>query len=515
MSPAGHAPTNESSLLLAVAGPGLYRTNVFHVTQLPVEATRREINRQRERDEAKRRLGRATGSTGGLRLGPPPSDDEAGKAVAQLDDPVLRLIHELFWFWPRDLGEGASDEALIAVRSGDVERARDLWSRRAAQHSEAMVSVHNLAVLTHAEAIELELGDDARAREADGRRLWGEALGLWRYLLEHESFWSQVSARVRALHDPRLTTGTPRRLRESLPLALLVTNGRLAVALARDDPERARAHMDIIAASGFDDADRDQAIRLALEPIQNSLASLCSLATDQADAHPEEGEKAARSLLEQAQPLLATLDVFVPEGEARRDDAHDEVVQSVLGCQISYARETDDWETSRQLLEDVAPLAGTARARTHIDSELQKVTMNAMAATGRAPVAHESALELFHGQCWFCKNAGASDETAVAFSFRRFGETADVRVPRCDACRSRHTGQVVRGGLLVLAAPLAILAAVIWSNASTTWQVIGVVAVLLFLHRSSYVRSGPGQARSFPAVRRMLDEGWTIGATRL
>src|SRR5690606_13301810 len=97
---------------------------------------------------------------------------------------------------------------------------------------------HNLAILGHWKALDqereiltstnrCELTEQTR-RQFDSH--WDFAFRYWESLCANEEFWALAAERIRALNDPRLTTGFLRRFSQWLPIAFDNINADLAVA---------------------------------------------------------------------------------------------------------------------------------------------------------------------------------------------------------------------------------------------------------------------------------------------
>jgi hypothetical protein len=251
-----YAEATESTLggscpaLIEAAHPEVYRRNAFRLTGLSVEATPRDISRHTERLRMMQKFKAKVASRSPLALSPPPDEHAVREAVHKLHDPEHRLIDEFFWFWPNQLGQSNPDKALAFLSGDDIDHAAKYWSQME-QSSETYVSMHNLAVLFHCLALDLE--QEALSRQLKEQELktlgehWVHAFKRWKVLLDHEPFWSRLTARIRALQDPRLTTGLARRVRASLPLALLSINAALAVRYAEaGNTEAAKRQVEII-----------------------------------------------------------------------------------------------------------------------------------------------------------------------------------------------------------------------------------------------------------------------------
>lgn len=434
--------------LLEAGRVDVYRVNAFRVTQLPVDATTREIARQTEKLRVLEKLGGVAGAgSGPLRLEPQPDQHAMREALQRLRDPERRLVDELFWFWPQQLGQGQRDESLAALGRGDVMGAARGWLQQEREGSESNVSMHNLAVLSHAMALDLEhtqrRGELEEAARKERDRCWPQALKRWRTLLEHEGFWSRLTARIRELDDPRLTTGTVRRMRASLPLALLTINAQLAVQAAEAGQSgEAQRHAEILRESGFATAVVEEALRRALEPVRDRIQTLCKAAEAEGDKDVEHADRVARRLQQQAGPLLEVMDRLLPAGNPMRDGVHDEVALRALGCQIQHGNKTENWKTSKDLLEMTLPMAASESAKGRIQDNLRIVTANL------------ESQQMF-GTCFFCKQNKADD--AVGIEVKMHGEVVrtptfqgtritwkhgSIKVPRCGECRVAHDSQI-------------------------------------------------------------------------
>ncbi len=505
--------TSGSEVLLEAARPDLYRVNAFRIAGLPVDATARDISRQAEKLKVMEKLGGTRQANGPLPLDPAPDSDAMREAMQRLHDPERRLVDEFFWFWPHQLGQSKSDEALAALGRGDVKGAAEIWAKQENYHSDSNISMHNLAVLSHTAALDLEhvaltkplLDDQKKQRDS----YWLQAFRRWKILLQYEGFWSRLTARIRELDDPRLTTGTARRMRVSLPLALLSINAQLAVRAAeRGDTVEAHRHIEIMKRweeSTPKDTQQEsvsvieiktcptcgqvakmdvipgalwcswcgkevgnaaiaksrgrpflppvveEALRRAVEPIRERIKTLCKTAEPEADADPAHADQVTKRLLEQTRPVLTVLDTLLPAGNPTRDGAHDEVALRALACQIPFGNKTENWKVSLKLLEQTLPIAASESARERIQQNIRTVKANLD-------------YQLQYGTCWFCKQPRPED--AAVAEVKMYGnvirtptregariqwQNMTVKVPRCKRCNvghARNRSFPVVGGVL-------------------------------------------------------------------
>lgn len=382
-------------LLLDAAGPEIFRANAFRVTGLPVDATARDISRQADKlrmiqkfGGGMRHLKMMENLGGGIRqsgwllpLDPPAEDDAMRDSLQRLRDPERRFIDEFFWFWPQSAGHSEDDQALTILGRGDIKAAADMWTRQAAQNADDNISAHNLAVLSHALALDMELlaqtGPLPDHQKTELVSRWEEAFKRWKAVLEQDGFWNRVTARIQELADPRLTAETTRRMRKSLTLALVLINAQLAVRAAeRGDAGEVNRQLRLMRGSGFGQSVYDKAVRRVSEPIRERIYNLCKMAEREAEADPDSADQVALRLLDHTQSMLAAMDCLVTEGNPTRDGAHDEVALRVLGCLISFANQTGNWKVALDILQKALPIAARETARAKIEENIKILKNN-------------------------------------------------------------------------------------------------------------------------------------------
>lgn len=362
----------------ARATPALYRANAFRITGLPVDATARDIARRRERLQAREKLGIAVAQVNGVfRLEPPPDAHAIQEAEHRLRDPERRLVEEFFWFWPMEGGSSRQDEALAALQQGDIGTAAAHWMRQESQR-DGGVPTHNLAVLAHLAALDLEhLAQNRPLTDRERQRrdtYWEDAFGRWKALLNQEAFWSRLTTRIRELDDPSLTTGISRRIHSTLPLALLAINAQLALnAAEQQDSSEAQRHLRLMRTGGFETPAVDQALREAADPLRERIQTICKTAEADANADPVHADQVTRRLVDQTHPLLSALDTLLPAGHTLRDASHDEVALCALTCQVSFGNKTENWTVSLELLEMALPVAVSESARERLKENIRIV----------------------------------------------------------------------------------------------------------------------------------------------
>lgn len=365
--------------LLKAATPELYRDNAFRVLGLLTTATTRDIERHQRNLKMSAKLG--IGSTGQDQRGylplPPPDDDAIQRATERLRDPESRFIDEFFWFWtPRTAS--ARDEALDLLFANRVNETAGILEQQK-EHDATGITSHNLAVLYHARALDFEHraatdGFTKGELETCGR-WWKGAYREWRQLLNNESFWSQVTARIRELNDPRLTTGLARRIRHSLPKAIFQINALLAVRAAEEaDEATCNYHIQLAREFGFGKELLDAVLGEVITPIRHRIRMACDRLRGNTDVKTGHGNLLAWEFLLESRPLLKIVDLLLAEGGLLRESVHDEIAGTVTDAAISYVNATEDWDEGIALLLQAQNLALSESLRARIKKNLNTAT---------------------------------------------------------------------------------------------------------------------------------------------
>jgi|EBPBio282013_DNA_FD.fasta_scaffold01154_8 hypothetical protein len=520
--------------LLARCGADLYRANAFRVTGLGVEAGGREIARQAERLRTMQKLGSAIRPGGAPALEPPPDTDALRQASQRLADPEQRLVDELFWFWPLTAGCADPDPALAALARGDLAEAARQWTTRELNDD---ASAHNLAVLAHLQALDLEhLGGGLPSESAQQQsKFWLDAQQQWRKVLQNEAFWGRLTARVRILDDPRLTTGLVRRIRQALPEMLLTINAQLAVAaLERQETDRAYRHLTLIRASGFDQAAIDAALARVIQPFRKRLMTLIDTARNEAQAAPRSADVVAERLLLQSKGLTSILCAILPTESTVRVTLLDELASCADRCLTVFVNETRKWSRCLELEKQIHAIAASPGLRSTIEEEMEVCERNA-------------ADEEHYGVCWFCKKQaptpscemevklyGDVKSTQQGNMVRTTWNIRTMMAPRCNGCRQLHQkwqGVFDKSFWVIMFLGYLITVAIILQDAKGHWLaafVLGlfglfpsavagaVILALLFSIKSlglkmKYGIQNEGAANDFPPIVALMKAGWKRG----
>lgn len=510
---------------LEMAVPELYRKNAFRLLGLSVNASQQQITRRRQELALEAKLGTGGEHAAGMPLAviPAPDEDALREAARRLRDPESRFLDELLWPWP--LGaQDAPDAALTALEHGDAQGAIATWEA-ASKAPAGWVADHNLAVIYHLLALDLEcLGGReglAAGQVRQKKAYWAQALAFWRAAFASDDFWGVAATRAQRLRDPRLDGEALAGLKARLPAALLCINGRLAAraAQAGDDAE-ARWHARLAHDSSFEAEAVEQALLLAAQPTRDAVKPLCADADREVEAAPRRGGEAAGRLMDAAGPLLAVLDALLPGKHQALVAVHDEVAVKVLRLQIAYASETHDWALSLQLLQRALPLARGAEAKKRLTENIAIVEGNLRSL-----------------RCWFCQEKPRDEGARVLIPmFKITGrlpvpggvriqyQTAKVPVPRCGRCRAVHRATTMINVLALTAGIVLGLGGCARVLAGHGPQVNGLFVLALgwaagaIIGKIASRMARPkkvkpeGVKMEFPEIKKLKREGWSVGS---
>ena len=201
-------PVSQCKALLDTCTVRVYSENAFRILNAPVDVSPRRLKRCASDLQAAIDLDElAEEYPRFLRPRPLPASESIRRASHQLQDPLLRFVHEFFWFWPMQWGRSASDEGLLALKAHGARQAESIWVPIATKGTgqEACVAKHNLAVLWHFLALrgELHILEPSHRGTTippdEEKRLdlgWQYAFKYWEALCPDEAFW-----RLLAGHD--------------------------------------------------------------------------------------------------------------------------------------------------------------------------------------------------------------------------------------------------------------------------------------------------------------------------
>ena len=341
------SPENDAQRAASIAGalielavPTLYRTNAFRITGLATHLAPRDIARQIQILQMKVKLAEAISADSVLPLDLPPTADSIRRAAQLLKDTEQRFLHELFWVW----NEPASDE-----------------------DNSGMVKTHNAAVLSAAEALDLELLDEAGGlhTEADRQHLWSlwkKSAVAWAGILGDGRFWAYLQNRISKLDDPRLGQWTTLELQDGLPRAIGKIHAiqayrsgvRQGVGIARQHANWARRFAGECAMEMLVDA---------LRPLREQASAACMRLGVEVKREPSQAPEYIRDFLARWVPLVSVADAILGPPHLVASDLADTVAAAARDLVIGHYNSTTDTEKPELVLSLLEQLRAMAHGQ--------------------------------------------------------------------------------------------------------------------------------------------------------
>lgn len=290
--------------LETLQGRNLFYDNAFGVTGLPFDASNRQV--RRARDESRSAFYEPPAGYPHAPIPPSEEADHRTEAFEHLQDPLTRLIHELFWV----------DEDPSSTRSR--------------------------AVADLSAALEATAPDDDPI-DAATRTLWSDSLSAWSQLLGDRATWDDTFNRVDRINDRRLTRSMVAHLREQLPHHFVRCIANTAASLARVRPYNGRRVASALRVAGkvsagsFDSAQVDEALRAA---VSEEIAAVEAARDAAIDAGAARGVEAAARLLRVTAKPLTTIDAILSKDPVA-DGCHDSVARGVNNCVVGQSNHTN------------------------------------------------------------------------------------------------------------------------------------------------------------------------------
>lgn len=383
--------------LLTAARPNLYRMNAFRVADLASDATDREIKRREQMLKVYQKTGQEYQGQGPLPIKPAPARDSMLEAVIGLHDPERRLVDEFFWLWTHAPAVHQNGTASIGTNFEEMVRT---WKRADQRKDrEGSIARHNLAVLSHAQALDLEYVDFVGNFPLSGEQVkaranhWTSALYYWGNLVDETDFWSLLADRISDKKQPQLTHEMVQQFRARLPEFILSINAQLAVDAAYQgrlaDTER---HRRLLEESGFAPGAIEATLHKAVEPLRAQIDVVCQSADTDGEADPARADQAARGLLDETEPILGIVDYLLPKADVIAKAIHDRVGECALGSAINYANKTNRWEEAAELMAQIRPVVVGRTARDHLQSFWDWLKKNHLSNSTSERLENEMAL---------------------------------------------------------------------------------------------------------------------------
>lgn len=364
-------------------GEDFYRENPFRQLGLNVLASTRDVAKRIDELKLAAEFGIAQPDWS---FGPEQAltGERIRRSAQSLKEPAVRLVWELFWFWPENYPEDdVEDPALAHLARGETAQAVEIWQSEA-MHGH-VAALHNLAVCYHVEALDLERQEEPPNDELVG--LWFKALRYWEKVSGDEGFWVRLRSRVKRLGDARVTEDYVASLRRTLPGAL----ARICASLALDHAQKGRAHRASLHAALVTHIHGDAAgARRALEEHCAPIARRIDVRV--AEAKARLAQSGVSPALDEAWALLRNSSEDLRLIEllcGRTADYFVEVSHGLVGVAldavVAYQRETKDDFRCLPALVHLQGMEALPELRDRVHQTFQTVYDNALVRETRPP----------------------------------------------------------------------------------------------------------------------------------
>jgi hypothetical protein len=361
--------------LMQSAHINIYRENTFRVTGLPVDATEKEIKKHADKLKLIADGFGQAATPIAFALDPQPTADQIREAIQRLKEPEHRLIDEFFWFWPLEFGKSAEDTAIRAILVGEPDTAYQIWINLENDPSHNFIAWHNIAVMFHLVALDWTVyhisSEVDEERETKIKNYWRESFVRWEKIATDDRVWDALKSRIRALDDPRLTTGFARRMRDNFPEALDKINAEAALRFAEQGRANwAKIHIDFMNEThqGLDDVEKTA--ELVLTPTRNRVLQHINTAKEESKKNPENGVDTARKLIEHCTPLQNLFELFHGRDSHHKTELFDDVAGTIFSCVVAYQKKTNHNEPFVALLKESLNFATAIDVRQRIQRNI-------------------------------------------------------------------------------------------------------------------------------------------------
>ena len=234
------------------------------------------------------------------------SDESINSALQRLENPLMRIKEEMFWFW---ISTDADSEALNRLAHGKRQAAHELWKENINEYESASVkkitAFFNQTILAHSSALIKEV-ETKGSKELDSDLHWKN----WTFIIQkfmqlHSSdiFWSAISDRAKRINDPRLSARKIEEIKENFIEELAGINFKcISRALAVKDLPRAAHHIALL-----------KTLKLPKDYFKASINSVLANHTESINHQCIALEKDADKLVEEnsSSPLIQRYEVFL------------------------------------------------------------------------------------------------------------------------------------------------------------------------------------------------------------
>ncbi len=455
----------DTEIVNRIVTSDIYVKNPFFLFRLPIDATSREMRRRKEDVESIFALGQEKEYFSDM-------FDDVDVAIPQqemmelytsLEDPVTRLVYEIFMFWPCGAETSKQDTELRAFFDKGFRAKNKIFEKwmKIYQTSQdkpklcgtillehpdcaknymqynikVMCAIHNLAVLYHIYAINLEkvrLEFPGQVNLDDLMTYWKEAAKLWRKTLHSDMFWDFLSERAEAINDPRLDARNVRWNFENV-----LSNSWIAII--QDLIEQHVKNYDIDSAVRLigvieDESIKRDVIKNIIKPLHRKIKQLGEEAVKNAKIANENGLELAQKLYEDFLIEKEFVEKICSGESQYYSDTFDEIARAINQCLVVYANKTEDWANCIILLSKLNTFITSSTLKEKIKADLDIIKKN----DKEYKELHTCVVcgKIFKG---IGSNVPHKEKTIYSPVFAGQFQISTFKVPCCEGCRLTET----------------------------------------------------------------------------
>ena len=362
-------------LLFTLAIPEIYRANAFQQLGLPITASIRELAKQKQIIDICLKTDAPLPKSIKKSIVKNNDLDPAIilEATQNLQNPLFRIVEEIFWFWPLELKNEGDDPSITSIFEGHPEHALAFWEKCLQKEKYCATAEHNLAVYHHIQALETYLGNGYSAEQSneihENNRTaflhWGNALKL-------DQFWQVLTQRIKAISDPRLTNLTLEEIKPALTTSLTIIQARLIIFLAeKGQTAEAKKESGIISTFGFEKKSIETALDRALSVLSVRTNTLTKKMEEQVKNDPIKGSTFLKGFINQANAVITVLDLF-KESPKIKTEIGDQIADSGIRSLDIFSNKVQDWEQSVEIAKSIQGFANSYSLKQKVADRIKQ-----------------------------------------------------------------------------------------------------------------------------------------------
>lgn len=308
-------------------------------------------------------------------------------ALETLQDPVQRFHWGLFW---PELTAGEAErfrtDPVLSTLADDQCQDGAAAYERISESDSIDVRSHNIGVLALLQAVATtEVAQKGTPDDIEDDlecvRIWQEAFQHLRLVIGSDKFWMRQKLRAKALGDARLNGARVTEFRSGLVAEILApTGGVITTALLDGHAKVAKAYVDLLRTSGFDDEVIEERLSSVYKPLADRVERNIKLLEERSEEIAEQADE------EEFQELLDSfkaaawhdLEVMLAVGDLpgyAEEHARDTAAEFLRSLAIKSANQTDKTKVATEAIQLAMKFADAASLKSTVQEDLSDLTI--------------------------------------------------------------------------------------------------------------------------------------------